>query len=113
MKQSRTCPKCKHNRVLFIDQIADQTGDNSGLTLKDGTEDGPKPQQALPWKIARTKNPNKGFWAPEVLTAGLVEAYVCRGCGYTELYTKDPSKIPIDGEYVRELVGPEKDDPYR
>ncbi len=26
---------------------------------------------------------------------GLIEAYVCRGCGLTELYTKDFDKVPI------------------
>lgn len=38
--------------------------------------------------------------------AGHVEAAVCKQCGFTELYTQDPSAIPIDGEHVREGVGP-------
>jgi hypothetical protein len=39
--------------------------------------------------------------------AGELEAGVCRSCGYTELYTKDPGAIPIDGTYVREIVAAE------
>jgi tetratricopeptide (TPR) repeat protein len=112
MKQSRTCPKCRHNRILYIDQVADQTG-NQGYLLEQGTEAEPKVQSSLPWRIARSENPNKSFWSVGIITAGLVEAYVCRGCGYTELYTKDPSQIPVDGKYVQELVGPEVKDPYR
>jgi predicted nucleic-acid-binding Zn-ribbon protein len=112
MKQSKTCPKCKHNRILFIDQVADQTG-TQGVVLSQGIEPEPKVQASLPWRIARSENPNKSFWSMEVITAGLVEACVCRGCGYTELYTKDPSQIPVDGKYVQELIGPEKDEPYR
>lgn len=36
-------------------------------------------------------------------SAGEVEAGVCRRCGYTEFYTKDPGNIIADGVYVREL----------
>jgi len=41
-----------------------------------------------------------------LFTAGDLDAGVCRRCGYVELYCTDPEKIPIDGVYVRELVGP-------
>ena len=47
------------------------------------------------------------------LLAGLVEAYVCRGCGLTELYTRGAQAIPVDGEIMREIKGPEGQDPYR
>lgn len=38
--------------------------------------------------------------------AGEVEAAVCKRCGYTELYVRDPEEIPVDGNHVREAVGP-------
>jgi hypothetical protein len=44
---------------------------------------------------------------------GLVQAYVCRACGFTELYTRAADQISIDGTHVREIVGPESDAPYR
>lgn len=37
--------------------------------------------------------------------AGALEAGVCRSCGYTEFYVKDPGTIPVDGKHVREVVG--------
>ena len=40
---------------------------------------------------------------------------MCRKCGYTELYTTDAPLIPVDGKYVREVIGPEhgEQSPYR
>ena len=37
-------------------------------------------------------------------SSGELEAGVCRKCGYTEFYTKDPASIIVDGVYVRELT---------
>jgi hypothetical protein len=42
---------------------------------------------------------------------GRVEAYVCRGCGFTEFYTKDLGDIPVDGKYVVAIEGGRA--PYR
>jgi hypothetical protein len=44
--------------------------------------------------------------------AGLVEAYVCKECGFTEFHTREPESIEVDGKMVRELVGPEAQ-PFR
>lgn len=35
---------------------------------------------------------------------GVFEAYVCRACGFTELYCTDPGAIPIGPEHGTELV---------
>jgi hypothetical protein len=43
----------------------------------------------------------------------LLSTAVYRRCGFTELYTKNPAEIPVDGNYVREVVGPESPPPYR
>jgi len=37
-------------------------------------------------------------------SAGELSAGVCRLCGYTELYTKDPQNIIVDGVNVREVI---------
>jgi predicted nucleic-acid-binding Zn-ribbon protein len=117
MKQSRTCPKCKHNRVLYIDQVSDLTSDaEDSHKITGSIEPEPKRQYSCPWRIARIPiRPKDGFFGSvvEVASAGLVEAFICKSCGYTELYTKDPSQIPIDGTYVQELVGPKTEEPYR
>jgi len=35
---------------------------------------------------------------------GVAETLCGRQCGYTELYTKEPDKIIVDGKSVYELV---------
>ncbi len=35
---------------------------------------------------------------------GFIEAYVCRACGATELFTRDAASIPIGPEYGTELI---------
>jgi hypothetical protein len=53
-----------------------------------------------------------GWFDDKTKSAGILTAAVCKQCGYTELYTFDPALIPVDGKYVREVVGPEPA-PYR
>lgn len=96
MKTSHRCPKCGHNRILHLAELADSDG--SGLP---GV-----------WQLARVPNPKAGLFDPGVTSAGAAEAYVCRRCGFSELYTRDPETIPIDGKSVREIIGP-GDKPYR
>ena len=83
MKQSQRCPKCGHNRLLYVARVADQ--------MQRG---------ANPYVGAVLACTGSGF------ATGELEAAACRRCGYVELYLKDPSTIPIDGENVREIVGP-------
>ncbi|MGE0788725.1 MAG: hypothetical protein AB7S26_23840 [Sandaracinaceae bacterium] len=46
------------------------------------------------------------FGAPkpstELQPLGVLEAYVCRACGFTELYAKDAASLPIGEEYGTE-----------
>jgi ribosomal protein S27AE len=100
MRHTQTCPKCGNNELLVVsrvDQVVDQYG------------------RVEPWRIARVPESMEGFPLPggEPVTAGVIEAYICRRCGYTELYTRDPDSIPVDGKVVREVAGPEKKGPYR
>jgi hypothetical protein len=45
---------------------------------------------------------------------GIIEAYACRGCGFTELYTHGAAAIPIGPEFGTELIDlPPADGPYR
>lgn len=37
--------------------------------------------------------------------AGVLEAHVCRACGFVDWYALDPQEIPIGPEYGTELVG--------
>ncbi len=96
MRQRHVCPKCQHNRILLAAMVPDV--DDTGI-------------RSL--HVAAVKVGEGWFAGDKLERAGQLEATVCRRCGYTELYTKSPEQIPVDGTYVRELVGPEPSDPYR
>ena len=99
MLQRRICPKCGHNHILVISMVPDHVG-GTGLE---------------PAKIALVPGKAGLFFnaIDDSTQAGSLSAAVCRACGYTELYTKDPGSIPIDGEAIYELVGPEPAGPFR
>lgn len=97
MKTTHRCPKCQHDRILYIARVSDRYGDNSTAT------------SSTPMKIAHYHKPLGNVLGLALATtdrAGELEAGVCARCGYTELYTKDPSEIIVDGTNVRELVAP-------
>jgi len=97
MRESHICPKCRHNRILAIQSVPDDQG-------AEGTR---QAHAALAYD-------GEGFFGGEKLVvAGLLSSCICRRCGYTELYTTRVEDIPVDGRLVRELVGPEPENPYR
>lgn len=112
MRDAR-CPKCQHNRILHVAEVAD----TSGMPVEAPDLGHAPPLQRgfyHPFRLARVEDPDPGIldrWQKGAV--GLVEAYVCRACGYTELYTRAPDQIPIDGIHVREIVGHASDAPYR
>ena len=89
MRRSHRCPKCDHHEVLYVPEVRDSDHDRLAMA-------------------GRTS-----LWTSE--EQGGFEAYMCRACGYTELYTRDPEAIPVDGTLVRELDGgrDDKGGPYR
>jgi predicted nucleic-acid-binding Zn-ribbon protein len=119
MKTSGVCPKCQHNQILHITQVADRIGDFGGRKIEQGPQSVAEVGDFHPWRIARLCNtkPKTGFFVSlgesEVMAAGLVEAFICRRCGLTELYTRDPDQIEVDGQLVREISGPPRQGPFR
>jgi predicted RNA-binding Zn-ribbon protein involved in translation (DUF1610 family) len=97
MRDSYVCPKCQHNHILKVAAVPDLDGDNGIKNLN----------------IAVTFAGKGWLGDDKTTTAGTLYAFVCRRCGFTELYTDAPGLIPIDGRYVKELVGPEPEGPYR
>ena len=97
MLKHHVCPKCRHNHILAIASMPDRDG-----TSEPGD-----------FRVATVPNTGGGFFSPSTIAAGRLTAAVCRACGYTELYTVNPGNLPIDGTWVRELVGPEPEGPYR
>lgn len=89
MRQTHVCPKCRNDHLLLVAAVPD-TGESA---------------DPLPMKVAFAAA-KKGFFSDNTLErVGHLEAVVCRRCGYTELYTRDPESIPVDGKNVREVVG--------
>ena len=83
-----------------------------GGRLDHGLDEAREPGQFYPWRIARMRHAGS-FFSSHVAAAGIVEAFVCRRCGLTELYTRDPESIEVDGDLVREIIGPAPAAPYR
>jgi predicted nucleic-acid-binding Zn-ribbon protein len=71
MRKSHQCPKCGHGEVLHVPQIADRDDQDLVRPLSLHV-------QHLDYKDVEL---------------GKLEAYVCRGCGYTELYTVHASAL--------------------
>jgi predicted nucleic-acid-binding Zn-ribbon protein len=75
MRDSHRCPKCQHGEVLFVPQLADR--DDRDVIR-------PLVLHVLEFD-----------WR-EDMEFGKIQAYVCRKCGFTELYTAEVSSIPLD-----------------
>ncbi len=74
MRSSHVCPKCSHPEVIFVPRIADRDD-------KDKVRPLVLHVHHYDWKDDET---------------GALQAYVCRSCGYTELYTAQAKGIPLD-----------------
>lgn len=77
MKRTKRCPKCDGQSLLFLREVADATGGFGGFTA---------------WRLVQSADGRSA--------CGYVQALVCRGCGFTELYVYDPESIPVDGDRV-------------
>ncbi len=112
MKHKHICPKCDHRKILGISQVGDAVGvstdHNLGQSLVAERLDQEIPMLSQPMRVARVY----GATGAGQALAGVLRAYVCQACGYTEFYTERPDAIPVDGELIYLLEGPEPD-PYR
>lgn len=97
MLKTQRCPKCQHNHILVIASVPD-TGEYES--------------EIRELNIA-TIFLGDGWLGDKKGRAGSLGATVCKACGYAELHVANPSKIPVDGRYVRELVGPQPKGPFR
>jgi hypothetical protein len=75
MRTTHRCPKCDHGEVLFVPQLADRDDDDKIRPLVMHVVE-------FGWK--------------EDSEFGRLQAYVCRGCGYTELHTEKAGLLPVD-----------------
>jgi predicted nucleic-acid-binding Zn-ribbon protein len=75
MRESHRCPKCNHGEVLFVPQVADR--DDRDIIR--------------PLVLHVVEFAWRDDWE-----FGKLQAYVCRRCGFTEIYTSDAASIPLD-----------------
>ncbi len=75
MRETHRCPKCQHDEVLFVPQVADR---DDKLVIR-----------PLTLHIVEYD------WREDA-EFGRLQAYVCRGCGYTELYTEKAASLPVE-----------------
>ncbi len=115
MQKEHRCPKCKRDHILHVTRVADASG-QTGEGIPEGRAEEVRLWPAVsPWRLALVPTPEeqRRWYKADTAVAGLMEAYVCRLCGYTELYTRDPGAIPVDGIYVREVTPEVPPGPYR
>jgi hypothetical protein len=74
MRSTHVCPKCSGGEILFVPNIADRDDRDRVRPLMLHVVN-------YDWKD---------------LEVGALQAYVCRKCGFTELYTHQPDAIPVD-----------------
>ena len=74
MRTTHACPKCHHKEILFVPHVADRDDRDMVRPLVLHVEH-------YDWKDVEM---------------GALQAYVCRACGYTELYTAQASSLPVD-----------------
>lgn len=70
MRRTHRCPKCDHGEVLYIPELRDSNYDRMAVAGRYGLY---------------------SKWSPG--EQGGFEAYMCRACGYTELYVREPAKL--------------------
>lgn len=114
MRKNRICTKCNSDDLLYIPVVADAVG-RYGTKIQE-----PVKHEANgitdPFRIVcqlqkgKTKESN---WRINTSTSGVVEAYICRDCEYTEFYTKSAKDIRVDGKHVIALKQKGEHPPYR
>lgn len=90
-------------------------------TGRDGGEINVEVARPLALTFARGEELKKLFSFEKIPSAkpdlmqpfGLLEAYVCRDCGHTELFARDPAAIPIGPVFGTELLVAPGDGTYR
>ena len=74
MRATQRCPKCNRQEILYLPRLTDFQSSSLAAYVSDSE-----------WEQTGT-----------LKVLGEIEAFVCRRCGYTELFTRSPDEIPVD-----------------
>ncbi|MCA9666407.1 MAG: hypothetical protein KC503_12490 [Myxococcales bacterium] len=109
-RRQRPCGACNGQqfiRAILREHSTDRAGELNGqvsapmyVTYRPDLHEG--------WVMRYAK-----YLAIESAGLGLLEAYICRGCGDVQFRCVDVENIPIGPQYMTELVDVGGDDPYR
>lgn len=111
VRRALPCQRCNHPELIraLARELTTGAGELGSRELHPMTV-ALVPVANVGFFTGRAKGVEQGRF--EKLT-GVLEMYVCRRCGFTEWYCRDPHNVPIGEEYGTELVTVETDDPYR
>jgi predicted nucleic-acid-binding Zn-ribbon protein len=88
MRNSTQCPKCKGEEILYVPQVQDSHKDRIGLNLQEG-------------------------WWVESKLVGAFEAYICKACGFVELYVANVGELDLAEIPNARLLTKKPDGVYR
>ncbi len=103
MRATHRCPKCRVGPVLEINPV---------VKRPEATEIAERERPVAGSAVGLSRRAEPKPYRSRYVGVGELTAYVCKGCGYTELYAADPQDIHVDGVVVREL-GVDAAGPYR
>lgn len=90
MRASHRCPKCHHHEVLYVPEVHDSNFDRMALAGRYGL-------------YSRWNGDEQGGF----------EAYMCRQCGYTEFYVRNPRALDPDRISGAKVLTSAPRTPYR
>jgi predicted nucleic-acid-binding Zn-ribbon protein len=99
VRQRHICPKCSHREVVYVPRIVDRAG-------------GATHPLAL-WVGVRRRTHQGREQLEYDAPFGQLEAFVCRGCGYTELYVADVERLKLEDLPGAKVLKPPDAGPYR
>ncbi len=111
VRRALPCQRCNHPQLVraLARELTSSPGEYGGREL-------------FPMAVSLVPKPKTGFFsgAPKGVDeghferlVGVLEMYVCRQCGFTEWYCRDPQRLPIGEEFGTELIDITPDAPYR
>ena len=104
IRRAMPCARCGHPEIIRV-RMRERTSTSGG----EQNDEHARPF-ALTWPLGEKF---KALFSMQKVTSaapqfdglfGLLEAYVCRSCGATDLFTREPSAIPIHPAHGTELL---------
>ena len=92
-RRAAPCMRCNHTKLVRVvpRELVDDTAGPMFAVYR--------------FQKLRPLDPREGY--------GVLEAYICKGCGFVEWYCQAPEEIPIGPEYMTEEIDLDATGPYR